>query len=204
MRWGRLLFYFFIVRILGGLLLATRHFHNTLLRAVAVKLIAILLLAPLVAAATDIREEQLKAAYLFNFAKYTQWDENAVGKDDKAVMICVLNSEEIAQQLQRVQHRTIAGKAISIREVSEPQSIAGCTLVYIGARALSAELAVSKWLEQGVLVITEWDDGGVIEFVRIEDRLRFIVDLTLARKAGLKLSSDLLNLAVSVTGESKE
>lgn len=196
MKWGRLVFHFFTMRA-----------HPNcyyLLRVIALKLIAILLLTPLAAAATDIREEQLKAAYLFNFAKYTQWDEKEFSSKDEAILICVFKNAEIVQQLQRVEHKTIAGHPVSVREVLEPQSTQGCALVYIDTSTPSSALLVNTLLEQGILVITERKDGGVIEFVRVGDRLGFVVDLTRARKAGLKLSSDLLKLAVSVIGESIE
>ena len=72
-------------------------------------LVALVLLgrAPIVGAQSV---EQIKAAFLFNFARYVEWPDAAFGASGAAVRICMVGSPDFA----RVVSKTVSGKSVAI------------------------------------------------------------------------------------------
>ena len=147
-------------------------------------------------------EYQVKAVYLYNFGRFVQWPES--GAKDDPFAICVLGHDPFEAILDTTlangkidSHRLVARRITSHREARS------CRILFISASELSRAKEILSLLE-GWPVLTVSDmpsfvsNGGMIQFVLKDNKVRFEVNLTVAEKAGLTLSSQLLKVATEV------
>jgi hypothetical protein len=140
-------------------------------------------------------EYQLKAAFLLKFTLFVEWPD----ADNRAPFpVCVLGDDPFGPALdQTVEGETVNSRKIVIRRIHR-DSIAGCGVLYVSPQEKNPAEALAA-AGPGVLTVGEGDafldQGGMIAFVLDNRRVRFDADPAAARKAGLKLSSRLLNVA---------
>jgi len=141
------------------------------------------------------REYELKAAYIYNFAKFTRWPAAGESGVPNPLVIGILGNERVAQSIANLTRgRTIAGSAIEVKSFGPHDIPADLNIIYIGD---SHDEPLNHVAQPGRLTIGE--SGGIIRLFVEADRLRFDIDNAQAQKAGLTLSSQLLMLARKVT-----
>ncbi len=100
----------------------------------------------------------------------------------------------------------VEGKTVVVRRVVSQKDARGCRIVYVSSSEDARVRSVLAGLDPGVLTVSDiphfTDDGGMIQFVMENNRVRFAVNLTAAEKGGLTLSSELLKVATKVKKES--
>ena len=173
-----------------------------LLRSPAVRAaIAILLLTPLRAAAQDVTETALKAAFIYNFAKFTEWPADVMPAG-KPLLICVLGDAAIAEALARaVKGRALAGHVPEVSQSAPAGPKPGaCHILYLSAvTASQAATLVAALRDAPVLTISDVEGftqlGGIAQFFFEGGQLRFTVNTESAKRARLLISSRLLVLA---------
>jgi YfiR/HmsC-like len=150
-------------------------------------------------AAQEATENQVKAAYLFNFTKFVRWPAAAAAPD--RFNICVIGDQPFAASLDTIiQGESVDGRPLVRLEPDSIDAARGCQILFIGsgARAHGARY-LDAVRDAPVLTVgdtsTFLDQGGTIRFVRTGDRLRFDVNLPAASRAGLEISSKLLRVA---------
>jgi len=148
-------------------------------------------------------EYEVKATYLYNFARFVEWPDSAAPKDE-VFTICVLGQDPFGRALDEIlQGERINGTAVVARRLTKPQDAVNCRVVFI---SLSEETRLNEILatldKARVLTVSDIPQfalrGGMIQFVSAEKRIRFEVNLSNAGDAGLRLSSELLKVAVAV------
>jgi hypothetical protein len=172
-----------------------------LIHALGHAALAILLLLPTPAPAQHVTEPALKAAYIYNFARFTTWPDDVMPSGEQ-VVLCVLGDPSIGEALERtVKGRTLAGHALGVSQPSVDAPLrAGCHVVYVsGMTADRAGKLIAGVRDAPVLSISDLDGftkvGGIAEFFFEHGQLRFNVHLASARRARLQISSRLLSLA---------
>jgi hypothetical protein len=155
-------------------------------------------------AAQPVSEYDVEAAYLYNFGKFVHWPDSV--KKNASFDICILGENPFGGTLDKlISNDQISGKPIRKRVIDRPAEATGCAIIYISdseagnLRHILAALAGGN----GLLVSNLPDftqQGGMIQFVLQGDRVRFEVNLHPALRSHLVLSSELLKVAVSVTG----
>ena len=146
----------------------------------------------------------VQSVYLFDFAKFVRWPE---GADHGALTICVAGPKGYTDTLTRlVKGEQINSRPLAVRAVQTPEDEAGCDIVFIEDAAkdhLDDLLAATEG--KAVLTVSDvpgfLDRGGMIQFLMIDKRVRFSVDLRPAVHSGIGLSSELLKVAVNVSGK---
>jgi hypothetical protein len=67
------------------------------------------------------QEYEVKATYLYNFARFVEWPAVAVEAKGNSFDVCVLGQDPFGPTLDAVvAGETIAGKAVAARRVSKP------------------------------------------------------------------------------------
>ena len=161
--------------------------------------IAVLLLMPGLASAQDVTEPALKAAFIYNFAKFTEWPAGVTPAGQPLVM-CVLGDAAVGDALERaVKGRELAGRSMTVWRVApvDPQRV--CHVLYVSrVTAAQAAQAVAGVRDLPVLTISDAEgfseQGGIAQFFFEHGQLRFSVDLACAKRARLQISSRLLTL----------
>jgi hypothetical protein len=150
---------------------------------------------------TAVREDQMKAAYLFNFMKFVEWPALA---PQQPLTMCLVGAAAVHEALGGI----IAGKKVGEHAVltrilptdGSPAS-AGCSLIYLDSHIASSHQRGSRNAEP-ILTVSDASgfarEGGMIELYMENNRLRFIVNLFAAQGAGLHLSASLLQLATTI------
>jgi len=147
-------------------------------------------------------EYQLKAAFLFNFAMFVEWPQQAFVERTSPFIIGVLGENPFHDDLQKaLQNKRIDDHPLVVREIRLPAEATNCHLLFISAsekKRLPEVLQVLKG--KSVLTVSEMDgftdEGGMINFVLQGTKVRFQINKETAAAAGLKISSKLMNLAV--------
>ena len=150
--------------------------------------------------AQDVTEVTLKGAFLFNFARFTEWPADAL-QPDTTVSACVFGDRAVADAFAKtVKGKQLAGRAIAVTTIAANESIPPCHLLYLSgvAEARIAEI-VSTLRDTPVLTVSDSDTftkrGGIVQIFVESGKMKFRINSRSARRARLQLSSRLLALA---------
>jgi hypothetical protein len=143
-------------------------------------------------------ENEVKAVFLYNFAKYVNWPSAPPGST-APIRVCVpANAAFLALVREAVREESVNGRPLAATEVEGLDSARECDILYVGETGTPDATA---WLKavRGRQTLTVGDgklaDGVVIAFVRDQDRLRFDINRAAAAQQQLSISSRLLGLA---------
>lgn len=145
------------------------------------------------------REDQFKAAYVFNFVKFVAWPGTEV-TETEALTICFVGGEGVYTALSAgIANKRVGARPLEALKMDERSAANACDALYIEAsRAAGYPLP----LREAVLTISDAADftarGGMIGLFTENHRLRFVINVQNAQQAGLRISSDLLKLAADV------
>jgi hypothetical protein len=150
---------------------------------------------------TDL-ERRVKGALLYRFVAYVEWPAASFAGPDSPVVIGVIGNDTLASELQAfTAGRTVEKRPVAVRRLGPKDGVKDVHLLFIG-RAESAQLERIARAKTPTLIVTEWpgalQGGAVINFVIVNDQVRFDVSMEAARERGLRLSSRLLSVANEV------
>jgi YfiR/HmsC-like len=164
----------------------------------AVALVAIVFAIRVGVAAQAVTQPALRAAFLFNFAKFTEWPGEVT--PSSPLTLCVLDDSAVEGALSElVGTGPINGRAVTISRGPSAR-LRACHLLYVGDTNTARTAAILDEL-RGAPVLTVSDgaefirSGGIIGLIVEEGRMRFAINPDAAQRAGLRLSSRLLQLA---------
>lgn len=150
---------------------------------------------------TRAKEYDLKAAYICNITKFIYWDSAISGNE---FIIGVINSSPIYEPLVEIaKTKTLYDKKIIVKQFTKPEEIDRCNILFIPE---NTSIPLSKILDQArsknILTISEHEGygqmGSAINFVTINNNLKFEVNLKTLEALGLKASAQFLKLAVVI------
>lgn len=152
-----------------------------------------------------VSEPDLKAAFLFNFARHVDWPAEAFPAPEAPFVVVVLSGDPMADAVSGAfSGKVLHGRPVLLRRSKKGEGLDGAHLVFIGTDAEAGPI-LSALRDSRTLTVGEsagfLKDGGVIRFFLEERRLRFEVALPAAGRAGLRVSSKLLRVARLVRGE---
>ena len=154
-----------------------------------------------------IQDERLiKAAFIYNFAKFTRWPETVWQSDNSPLLLCTVGDDELTATLQQLTGKTIQSRPVIIQAVNSANTVAPCHVLYVSTSEINryGDL-VGSIQSRPILTISELPDfgrsGGIIELFREKSRIRFMINLDTARQSGLDFSSRLLYMAVPIGQE---
>lgn len=150
-------------------------------------------------------EQAVQAAFVLNFAKFTEWPAEAFASPDAAFTLCVLGEESFAALRDATSGKEFQGRALRVRGEANAESIGECQILFVSARtSVSQEVLAALLSARHVLTVSDRQgfatSGGMIGLFMEEGKIKFEINLKAAGRAGLKLSSQLLRLARIVTG----
>lgn len=144
-------------------------------------------------------EQAVKAGFLFNFVKFTQWNVAREG-DRNLLVICTPGQRLLDGQFTLLQGRPVGARTIQIRTGVQPADWRACDLLYLTQEeADRVDVILRTVAALPVLTVGDFPDfvrmGGMIG-LRLEDsKMRFDVNLAAVERTGLLLNSQMVQLA---------
>jgi hypothetical protein len=148
-----------------------------------------------------VEEYRVKAAFLFNFAKFVDWPAQVFKSSADPITICVVGQNPFGHALvDVVSGKTTGGRTFLVRDASGPHPAAGCQILFVSSSERKhLRSTLSEIRTDGVLTVGETDsfisEGGIINFKIENGRVCLQVNPEAADLARLHISSKLLSLA---------
>jgi hypothetical protein len=148
-------------------------------------------------------ETEMKAAYLYKLAPFVDWPASAFEGPSDPLVICIVGADPFGSTLDHaVAGQRVGPRPVTVRRLPVAHGREGCAIMYMGgSRAQSTAQALRAVHGRPVLTVTDGGAGarGMVDFTLVEGKVRFRIDDQAASESGLKISSKLLRLAISVT-----
>lgn len=164
----------------------------------------VILLACLLALATgpavaQVAEYRLKAAFLYNFAAFTEWPADTPTN----LQVCIHGRDPFGEDVAQVQGKQVGGRTLSVRNTASFDGLKACQLVYVARGEIANMPRILEALRgRAVLTVADspeaLDQGVGINMETRHGKASFQVNLAAVRQGGLNLSSKLLRLATEV------
>jgi len=172
--------------------------HWLLLVAVLV-LLSAWLPGTVMAEVTEQTEFRVKAAFIYNFARFVTWPDSSAMHFN----LCALGNDPLVEQLDTLHDKTVHERELRILHLDSLENIDGCQLVYVGRSFMSRQYEViARLRKQPVLTVSDFDGftagGGIIGLRLIDNKVRFEINTSAASTAGLSISSKLLTLSTTI------
>ena len=160
---------------------------------------------------SEALETKVKAAYLYNFLRFVQWPENVKLESN----ICVFGVKESYRSafssMVAISKKTKKIKIDFFKSDEEVNKLSTCQILFITEKASNKSIALIEYLKSNeghhILTVGESEEfinnGGMINFIRIKDKIRFEINQDAANNAGLKISSQVLRIAERVINKAK-
>ncbi|TDU63188.1 uncharacterized protein DUF4154 [Prosthecobacter fusiformis] len=171
-------------------------------------LLALLLVCPLFfcpggkGAEEGSKEHQIKAAFLYNFTKFVVWPEPRPGSPGDAFVMGVLGRNPFGNELEKVvRGRMVGGRKLLVKYLSSVSEATTVDLLFV-AEGEESRLGPSMKSLHSHSVLTVGESsrfealGGIITFSTLQDKIRFGINRQEGQAAGLKISPQLLKLAI--------
>ena len=144
-------------------------------------------------------EYQVKAAFLFNFAKFVEWPAQFSNASPGSVVLCVFGQNPFGNALDAVSGRRVGMKTFIVREISDASLANQCHILFLaGSERKRTSSILGQLKGASILTVGEADDfissGGIVAFKLKDARVRFEIDAVAAERAKLQISSKLLSL----------
>jgi len=153
-------------------------------------------------------EYLVKAAFLYKFARFTEWPSGTYAHPSAPLMICVLGKDPFGPMLDSIAGKRINGRPVAVSRVAGVQEARQCQVLFIDESELRHHARTIRHLAgRPVLTVCNTPNcarfRGMIHLKIVSQKVRFIIDIESAESAGLKFSSKLLTLAEKFTRKTK-
>lgn len=154
-------------------------------------------------AAKIAEENEVKAAFIFNFLKFVEWPKEAFFKSKSQLKICLVEESELCEKVTLIDGKMAGQRLIKVEKPGEKSLCSDCqVLVICSGKADRIKRHLERFKGRPVLTIGDSENftqlGGMIGLTKISGKVRFLINLKEAEASGLKISSQLLKLAVEV------
>jgi YfiR/HmsC-like len=159
---------------------------------------------PSARSAEEFPEYQLKAAFLYNFARFVTWPTNAPVDTNSPVTIGILGTDPFGSLLRdTVQGKTVNGRKIVVTQLARDERPTGCQILFISRSEKDRIPSILESVKgQSILTVSEVDQfaqvGGMINLIVVSQSVRFEINLQAIERVGLQVSSKLVGLGVRV------
>jgi hypothetical protein len=146
-------------------------------------------------------EYEVKAAFVFNFAKFVDWPAGTWTTADSTFQVCVLGGDPFGPVLdETLAGKVIDGHAVEVRRLTAARSVQSCAVLFVGiSKPRELTSVLNRVRNMPMLTVGEGrefaESGGMIGMFVEGDHVRFAINTDAAAAAHLAISSRLLQLA---------
>ena len=146
-----------------------------------------------------------KAAVVSKFPHFAEWPQSAL-RDRRTLDVCVVKPNPFGKALSElIAGERLGDRALNLRYIDGRDRLEGCHVLYVPARpTVDRQALLGRAAGLPILTVGDYasflDEGGIVRLRMIDGRVRFEVNVAPAGRVGLRLSSQLLQLALNVRG----
>ena len=184
--------------------------HMTIRLVTVIAILMVMTVVPEGHAESDsVLEYKIKAAFLYSFAKFIDWPEQAFSNSQSPIILGVLGEDPFGLILNELEGKVAKGRSIVAYKYSSTDSfdeLKLCHIIFVCSSEKERFTEIIEMLKDtNVLLVGDMEGfaqlGGIINFILVEKKVRFEINVAAAERAGLKISSKLLTLAKIVVEE---
>jgi hypothetical protein len=146
------------------------------------------------------REYLVKAAFVYNFARFVEWPSEAFADHQGPITLAILGKDPFGDTLEAISGKPVKGRKLEIRRVDRIEDLERCHMLFVSGsekeNLSQIFVKVSPW---PVLTVSDMEGfaqrGGIINFIKVEKKIRFEINVDAAERTSLNISSKLLKLA---------
>jgi hypothetical protein len=178
-------------------------------RYVAVCLLTVIVtglcIGPVRGQSTTATEYELKAAFIFNFAKYIRWPASSTAEAGKPFIIGIIGKDPFGQVLDdAMRGQRVDGRAVVVKRFVEIKESVNSDILFVASSERANLQSIFSVLRKSpVLTVSDLElfaeRGGMIGLITEQSRVRFAINVEAFERVGLKPGSPLLRLARLVT-----
>jgi len=152
-------------------------------------------------------EYQMKAKFLYNFARFVEWPDGVFADSNSSITIGVIDPDPFGIDLDKtVEGKRINGRGFRIRRFHRVNELEFCHILFIGTPDKEYRLQILKRLEDwSVLTVGDKKDfaydGGIINFIMVGKKIFFEINMKALKKSGLVLSPRILKMSNLIEGD---
>jgi hypothetical protein len=176
--------------------------HSRILETLLICAVGMLSMPALSQNAVRYSEDTVKAVFLYRFTGFIDWPQSAMSASE--FRIAILDSDGVADALGRLlAGRSIQDKPAHVYKIKRAQDLGAADMVYVGSdRAEDLATVITLVADRPILIVSSeiggLEHGSAVNFLLVDQHVRFEVSLAAASRAGLKISSDMLSVATRV------
>ena len=160
----------------------------------------VLMLALASASYADLKEDQVKAAYLYQISKFVFWPPNL--DESPEFTVCQLGPDSYSGNLSKMNGRSVAGKPINVIQINSLDQAKTCQLLILSEPERINSKKLAQTLKQSpILTVVDGQQNhekGMVVFVIENQRVRLHINLNLAKQARLTFAANLLEVATQI------
>jgi hypothetical protein len=159
---------------------------------------------------------------MYNFLKFVDWPEEKTAKTGNQITIGIIGQDPFGAAADILKGKKVEERDVVLKRIDSLQQLKDaadtnaqmdilkkCHLLFICQSERKNTKEIFDILKNnGVLTVSDTqgfiEDGGAINFVIEDNKVRFDINLTASEKAGLKIRSQLLRLAKKVIKDGAE
>ena len=151
-----------------------------------------------------LREFQVKAVFLYNFAQFVEWPASAFESQESPLVIGILGLDPFGKILdEMVKGEMVNGRPLAVKRFRSVGDIDQCHILFVsGSEGSRTEQIIAALDGKCILTVCDWEGfarrGAMVRFVVERNRVRLRINLEAAKSAGLNISSKLLRSAETV------
>jgi hypothetical protein len=150
--------------------------------------------------AQALSEAQIKAGFLYNFAKYIEWPGEAFSSKDASFVMCLAGRDTLGASFDSIDGKTVHGHPVAVRRMGGgSEEFRGCHILFVSESEQRRVASIVRTGQSALLTVSDIDGfidmGGGIGLLNADERVQFEVNLGALQRASLKASSQLLKLA---------
>jgi hypothetical protein len=144
---------------------------------------------------------KVHSLFMYKFSQYIEWPESHSSGD---FVIGVIGNSPVLEELQAIAaSKKVGTRSISVKKLSPGSDLSGCHMVFLaGSQSGNIGDISAKLKGKPTLIVSEKaglaEKGAGINFIIVDDKMKFELNKNNIQSQGLKVSGDLVKLAIVV------
>lgn len=148
-------------------------------------------------------ENRVKAEYLINLARFTRWPDSAFVLKPESIDLCVYQHRQTVENLKSLSGSSVNRRKLDILLIEKGEEITNCHVVYFSKESGSDHKLFFALMEKGKMLSVSdipgfVSEGGMVEFVKVETKIRFILNVNKGRQLGISFRPELIEIAEQI------